>query len=84
VSTKVNRTHLYPGARALILPCLGRSEVDIQASGPQFVTVEDSMSIVHRSRGVLPPASETLKSETAIVCGIGARVPRRVGPSIDR
>ena len=72
VSTKVNRTHLYPGAKALILPCLGRSEIDVQADGPQFVTVEDSMSMVHRSQGVLPPASPALKSEVAIVCGLGA------------
>ncbi len=71
ISTKVNRTHLYPGAKALILPCLGRSEIDVQESGPQFVTVEDSMSMVHRSQGVLPPASEQLKSEVAIVCGLG-------------
>ncbi len=71
VSTKINRTHLYPGERALILPCLGRSEIDDQACGPQFVTVEDSMSMVHRSRGVLAPASEMLESEVAIVCGLG-------------
>ena len=71
VSTKVNRTHLYPGASALILPCLGRSEVDMQAEGEQFVTVEDSMSMVHRSRGVLPPASPELRSEPAIVAGLG-------------
>jgi molybdopterin-dependent oxidoreductase alpha subunit len=72
VSTKLCRTHLYPGARALILPCLGRSEIDAQATGPQFVTVEDSMSIVHRSQGVLPPASAELRSEPAIVCALGA------------
>ncbi len=72
VSTKVNRTHLYPGTQALILPCLGRSETDAQASGPQFVTVEDSMSMVHRSQGVLTPASEALRSEVAIVAGLGA------------
>ena len=71
VSTKLCRTHLYPGARALILPCLGRSEIDVQASGPQFVTVEDSMSMVHRSRGVLPPASPALRSEPAIVAALG-------------
>jgi molybdopterin-dependent oxidoreductase alpha subunit len=71
VSTKVNRTHLHPGKRALILPCLGRSEIDEQASGPQFVTVEDSMSMVHASQGVLPPASEELQSEVAILCGLG-------------
>ncbi|HEU0034232.1 MAG TPA: FdhF/YdeP family oxidoreductase [Kofleriaceae bacterium] len=82
VSTKLNRTHLYPGARALILPCLGRSEIDAQATGPQFVTVEDSMSMVHRSQGVLPPASAALKSEVDIVCMLGealhgSRVPWR-------
>jgi len=71
VSTKVNRTHLYPGGRALVLPCLGRSEIDVQAGGSQFVTVEDSMSMVHRSQGVLPPASPELRSEPAIVAGLG-------------
>jgi molybdopterin-dependent oxidoreductase alpha subunit len=71
ISTKVNRTHLYPGRAALLLPCLGRSEVDRQASGPQFVSVEDSMSCVHRSQGVLEPASPHLRSEPAIVAGLG-------------
>ncbi len=71
VSTKVNRTHLYPGTKALILPCLGRSEIDVQAEGEQFVTVEDSMSMVHRSRGVLEPASTELRSEPAIIAGLG-------------
>ncbi|HVK86602.1 MAG TPA: FdhF/YdeP family oxidoreductase [Kofleriaceae bacterium] len=71
ITTKLNRTHLHPGARALILPCLGRSERDDQASGPQFVTVEDSMSMVHRSQGVLPPASPELRSEPAIVASLG-------------
>ncbi|HEY5925583.1 MAG TPA: FdhF/YdeP family oxidoreductase [Kofleriaceae bacterium] len=66
ISTKVNRTHLYPGARALILPCLVRSEHD----GGQFVTVEDSMSMVHASQGRLPPASEQLRSEPAIVAAL--------------
>jgi molybdopterin-dependent oxidoreductase alpha subunit len=80
VSTKLNRTHLHPGARALILPCLGRSEHDVQTAGEQFVTVEDSMSMVHRSQGVLTPASEHLRSEVAIVASLGrallgARVP---------
>jgi molybdopterin-dependent oxidoreductase alpha subunit len=71
VSTKLNRTHLYTGKRSLILPCLGRSEIDIQATGPQFVTVEDSMSMVHRSQGVLPPGSPELLSEPAIVARLG-------------
>ncbi|MGE0551375.1 MAG: FdhF/YdeP family oxidoreductase [Kofleriaceae bacterium] len=71
ITTKLNRTHLYPGARALILPCLGRSELDEQESGPQFVTVEDSMSMVHASQGVLAPASRELLSEPAIVAALG-------------
>ncbi|HTR50259.1 MAG TPA: FdhF/YdeP family oxidoreductase [Kofleriaceae bacterium] len=71
VATKLNRTHLYPGACALLLPCLARSEVDARASGAQFVTVEDSMSMVHASRGVLAPASDELRSEPAIVAALG-------------
>ncbi|BDI32632.1 hypothetical protein CCAX7_46830 [Capsulimonas corticalis] len=70
ISTKLNRSHLVTGQAALILPCLGRTETDLQAGGPQFVTVEDSMSVVHRSRGTLPPASEHLRSEPAIVAGM--------------
>jgi molybdopterin-dependent oxidoreductase alpha subunit len=67
VSTKVNRAHLYPGQRSLILPCLGRTEIDEQAGGPQMVSVEDSMSMVHASRGSLSPASAELRSEPWIV-----------------
>lgn len=67
VSTKLNRSHLIHGRDALILPCLGRTEVDIQASGPQSITVEDSMSMVHASAGRNKPASEHLLSEPAIV-----------------
>ncbi len=70
VSTKLNRSHVVTGRTALILPCLGRTEVDTQASGDQFVTVEDSMSAVHASRGNLKPASAHLRSEVAIICGI--------------
>lgn len=70
VSTKLNRSHVVPGRTALILPTLGRTERDRQAGGDQFVTVEDSMSVVHRSRGRLEPASEHLRSEVAIVCGL--------------
>jgi molybdopterin-dependent oxidoreductase alpha subunit len=72
VSTKLNRSHLVTGRRALILPCLGRSEVDLRNGVEQFVTVEDSMSVVHMSRGALRPASDDLLSETAIVAGIAA------------
>jgi molybdopterin-dependent oxidoreductase alpha subunit len=70
VSTKLNRSHVVTGKTALILPCLGRTEIDVQASGPQVVTVENSMGFVHTSRGGLPPASEHLRSEPAIVAGI--------------
>jgi molybdopterin-dependent oxidoreductase alpha subunit len=82
VSTKLNRTHLHPGRRALILPCLGRSELDLQAGGPQFVTVEDSMSMVHRSRGVLPPAGPELRSEPAIVAMLGRALHGPGGPRV--
>jgi len=71
VATKLNRSHLHHGREALLLPCLGRSERDVQASGEQFVTVEDSMSMVHASRGRLEPGSPALRSEVAIICEIG-------------
>jgi molybdopterin-dependent oxidoreductase alpha subunit len=70
ISTKLNRGHLITGEQALILPCLGRTERDVQASGPQFVSVEDTTGVVHMSKGVLSPASEHLRSEPAIVAGI--------------
>ena len=70
ISTKLNRSHLVCGEESIILPCLGRSEVDTQESGPQFVTVEDSMGIVHASHGNLPPASTSLRSEPSIVVGL--------------
>ena len=70
VSTKLNRSHLYPGKAAYILPCLGRSEKDEQASGNQAVTSEDSFSMINGSVGHRPPASDHLKSELAIVAGI--------------
>ncbi|HEY8480081.1 MAG TPA: FdhF/YdeP family oxidoreductase [Spirillospora sp.] len=68
VSTKLNRSHAETGEIALILPTLGRTERDVQASGPQFVSVEDSMGMVHASRGRLAPASPHLLSEVSIVC----------------
>ncbi|ALU73478.1 hypothetical protein H351_31060 (plasmid) [Rhodococcus erythropolis R138] len=70
VSTKLNRSHLVHGRTALILPSLGRTDTDIQATGKQFVTVEDSMSMVHRSRGALTPSSPHMRSEVAIICGV--------------
>ncbi|MEU3608292.1 FdhF/YdeP family oxidoreductase [Streptomyces sp. NPDC035033] len=82
VSTKLNRSHAVTGRRALILPTLGRTDKDVQKSGRQFVTVEDSMGLVHASRGNLPPASPHLLSEPAIVArmaravlGEGSRTP---------
>ncbi|HKU35111.1 MAG TPA: FdhF/YdeP family oxidoreductase, partial [Paenarthrobacter sp.] len=74
ISTKLNHSHLSTGTRALILPTLGRTEKDTQASGDQRVTVEDSMSAVHASRGRLKPASEHLHSEVAIVCNLAHRL----------
>ena len=67
VSTKLNRAHLVTGDTALILPCLGRTEVDAQANGPQFVSTENSMGVVQMSQGTLEPASPHLLSEPQIV-----------------
>lgn len=72
VSTKLNRAHLITGTQALILPCLGRTEIDEQASGIQFVTTENSMAVVQTSRGFLAPASEHLLSEPAIVARLAS------------
>jgi oxidoreductase alpha (molybdopterin) subunit len=70
VATKLNRSHVITGRTALILPCLGRTDIDRQQSGEQFVTVEDSMGVINPSRGNLEPPSENLLSEPAIVAGI--------------
>jgi molybdopterin-dependent oxidoreductase alpha subunit len=70
ISTKLNRSHLITGQRALILPCLGRSEMDFMGGKEQFVTVENSMGVVHMSRGSLRPAGDILLSETMIVARI--------------
>lgn len=70
VSTKLNRSHLVHGKQAIILPCLGRSEKDMQSQGEQFVTVENSMGVVSKSSGHLEPKSEHLLSEPAIVAGL--------------
>jgi molybdopterin-dependent oxidoreductase alpha subunit len=72
VSTKLNRSHLVHGTEALILPCLGRSERDCTSTGEQFVTVEDSMSMVHASRGRLEPAARGLPSEVRILTALGS------------
>lgn len=70
VSTKLNRSHLFPGKNAYILPCLGRYEIDAQASGNQAVTTEDSFSMINGSIGKRAPVSDAVKSELAIVTGI--------------
>jgi molybdopterin-dependent oxidoreductase alpha subunit len=70
ISTKLNRSHLVHGRDALILPCLGRTEIDVQGTGPQSITVEDSMSMVHASLGMNAPASEHLRSEPAIIADL--------------
>ena len=70
IATKLNRSHLITAKESFILPCLGRTELDIQETGRQSVTVEDSMAMVHASTGGLKPASENLKSEPAIVCDL--------------
>lgn len=67
VSTKLNRSHVVTGEEAMILPTLGRTEVDLQESGPQFVSVEDSVCAVHASHGSVPPVAAGLLSEVAIV-----------------
>jgi anaerobic selenocysteine-containing dehydrogenase len=70
IATKPNRSHLLLAKENLLLPCLGRTELDMQATGAQSVTVEDSMSMVHASRGRLPPPSDQVLSEPAIVAGM--------------
>lgn len=74
VATKLNRSHLMLARETILLPCLGRTELDLQASGPQSVTVEDSMSMVHASKGALPPPSDQVRSEPWIVATMAQAV----------
>ena len=84
VSTKLNRSHAVTGREALILPCLGRTERDVQLTGEQVVTVEDSMGMVHATRGRLQPASPQLLSEVAIVTRLAEALwPDGETPGID-
>ena len=77
IATKLNRSHLVNGKSAYLLPCLGRTEEDIQAGGPQTVTMEDTFSCIHGSIARRKPASEQLRSELAIVAGLAkASLPR--------
>lgn len=80
VSTKLNRSHVVTGAEALILPTLGRTDVDLQATGPQFVSVEDSVCAVHATHGALPPVSPLLLSEVSIVSRLARAVLGDDGP----
>ncbi|WEF34615.1 FdhF/YdeP family oxidoreductase [Pseudoduganella chitinolytica] len=82
VSTKLNRNHVIHGKASYILPCLGRIEIDRQASGPQAVTVEDSTACMHGSRGMAVPVADTLMSEPAIVAGI-AKATLAPNPRVD-
>jgi len=70
IATKLNKTHLYPGKISIILPCLGRTDVDYQVTGEQSITVEDSFSMVHKSKGVIRSNTHNMKSEPAIIAGI--------------
>jgi anaerobic selenocysteine-containing dehydrogenase len=81
VSTKLNRSHLVHGRRALILPCLGRTDKDSQAGGDQGITVEDSMSMVHISYGIKEPGSPHQRSECSILAGMAqASLPDSPSP----
>ena len=79
VTTKLNKTHLVAGQTRYILPCLGRTERDVQGGVAQCVTVEDSMSMVHASRGTLEPAGPELRSEPAIVAGLAKSAVKETG-----
>lgn len=82
IATKLNRSHLFPGQHSFLLPCLGRIEEDVQATGPQAVSVEDSTSCIHGSRGKAAPASPHLLSEPRIVAEIAKRI-LRPNPRVD-
>ena len=81
IATKLNRSHLFHGEIAYLLPCLGRTEIDVQASGAQIVTIEDSPRHIHGSRGRAQPASEHLRSELAIVAASRRRRCRPIPTS---
>src|SRR5690606_505890 len=74
ISTKLNRAHAVTGKEAIILPCLGRTDRDEQNGIVQFQTVENSMGVVHTSKGSQQPPGKTLKSEVAIVCSIARKL----------
>lgn len=82
IATKLNRTHLIPGEVSFLLPCLGRIEIDEQASGPQVVSMEDSTAMIHASRGKAAPVSPHLLSETRIVAEL-AKATLAANPKVD-
>ena len=82
IATKLNRSHLLPGETSYLLPCLGRIETDMQGTGPQSVSIEDSFSQIYGSKGKATPAAETLLSEPAIVAGIAKATLAR-NPKLD-
>jgi molybdopterin-dependent oxidoreductase alpha subunit len=82
IATKLNRTHIVPGEFTYLLPCLGRIEIDEQATGPQAVAMEDSTTCIHGSRGQRRPVADTLLSEPAIVAGL-AKATLRANPRVD-
>ena len=79
ISTKPNRSHLITGKIGIILPCLGRTERDESGGSAQFVTVENSMGVVHKSIGTRSPASNNLRSEASIVSGIALAIEEKLG-----
>ncbi|TMV85933.1 formate dehydrogenase, partial [Thioclava sp. BHET1] len=79
---KLNRSHLVPGQVSYILPCLGRTDRDIQATGPQAVSIEDTFSHIYGSLGGAEPPSDNLRSELAIVAGL-AKATLPENPRLD-
>jgi molybdopterin-dependent oxidoreductase alpha subunit len=82
IATKLNRSHIMPGESTYLLPCLGRIEIDEQATGAQAVSIEDSTACIHGSRGQRTPVAETLLSEPAIVAGLAKATLER-NPNLD-
>ncbi len=80
ISTKLNRNHLMVGDEALILPTMGRTDIDIQASGPQMLTVEDSVCAIHATRGTVKPMSDLMLSEVSIV----TRIARQLSGNVEK
>lgn len=79
IATKLNRTHLFPGQVGLLLPSLGRTDIDARSNAVQVISVEDSMSMTHASGGIKKPISPDMMGEPAIVCGIGAALAQAAG-----